>query len=69
MRLWLLIPGSVLLISGILMMFAITFSFVLGAFQDGGAVAVSIWHLVLPLVPTVIGLTLVVLAPRKEVGS
>ncbi|MGI9426628.1 MAG: hypothetical protein ACR2PA_25850 [Hyphomicrobiaceae bacterium] len=68
MRLWLLIPGSALLICGILMMFAIAFSFVLGAFHHGGVRAVSIWHLVLPLVPTGFGLAMVLLAPRKEVG-
>ena len=44
MRLWLLIPGSALLICGILMMFAIAFSFVLGMLESGGSVAVSIWH-------------------------
>lgn len=64
MRLWLLIPGSIILICGILMMFSIAFSFVLGAFHKGGEISVSIWHLIIPLIPTVIGLTMVLLAPR-----
>ena len=45
------------------------FSFVLGMLESGGSVAVSIWHVVLPLIPVVLGLAMVLLAPRKEVGS
>ncbi|MGI9408462.1 MAG: hypothetical protein ACR2OV_00210 [Hyphomicrobiaceae bacterium] len=66
MRLWLLVPGSVLLIVGILMMFSVAFGFVLGAFHSGGRVAVTVWHVVLPLVPTLVGLLMVYIAPSTK---
>ena len=66
MRLWLLIPGSVLLIVGILMMFSIAFSFVVGIFQEGGLAAITIWHVALPIVPVLIGLVMVWFAPKNE---
>lgn len=67
MRLWLLVGGSILLICGILMMFSVAFGFALSVFQDG-TVSVSIWHLVLPLMPTAVGLALLLAAPRGEDG-
>ena len=66
MRLWLLVPGRVLLIIGLLMMSSVAFGFVLGAFHSGGQVAVTLWHLVLPLVPTFIGLAMVYFAPKPK---
>ncbi len=66
MRFWLLLPGSILLISGILMMFAVGFNFVVAAFGSGGLLAVTIWHLVLPLIPTALGLCMVLLAPTRK---
>lgn len=66
MRLWLLIPGGILLIVGILMMFSIAFSFVVGIFQAGGLSAITIWHLALPLVPVAVGLTMVWFAPKND---
>ena len=66
MRLWLLIPGSILLIVGILMMFSIAFSFVVGIFQEGGLSAITIWHVALPLVPVAVGLAMVWFAPKNE---
>ena len=66
MRLWLLVPGSVLLIVGILMMFSVAFGFVMGAFHSGGQVVVTPWHLVLPLLPTMVGLTMVYFAPQTK---
>ena len=67
MRLWLLVGGSVLLICGIVMMFSVAFGFALAIFRDG-VVSVSIWHLVLPLAPTAVGLTMLLVAPRGEDG-
>ena len=66
MRLWLLVPGSVLLIVGILMMFSVALGFVMGAFHSGGQVAVTVWHLVLPLIPTFVGLLMVFFAPSAK---
>ena len=51
----------------ILMMFSVAFGFALSVFQDG-TVSVSIWHLVLPLMPTAVGLALLLAAPRGEDG-
>ena len=66
MRLWLLVPGSILIIVGIVMMFSVAFGFVMGAFHSGGQVAVTVWHLVLPLVPTLVGLLMVYFAPGAK---
>ncbi len=67
MRLWLLVGGSIFLICGIVMMFSVAFGFALSVFQDG-TVNVSIWHLVLPLLPTAVGLALLLAAPRGHEG-
>lgn len=64
MRLWLLLPGSVLLICGILLMFSIAFSFVMGG-RLPGSVSAIIWYLAIPITPIAIGLTMIVLAPRE----
>ena len=66
MRLWLLVPGSALLIVGILMMFSVAFGFVMGAYHSGGQVAVTMWHLALPLLPTFVGLAMVYFSPHPK---
>lgn len=68
MRFWLLVGGSIFLICGIVMMFSVAFGFALSIFRDG-TVAVSIWHLLLPLLPTAVGLAMLLAAPRGDDAS
>ena len=48
---------------------ALPFELIESARVEGVGEFQIFWHVVLPLIPVVLGLAMVLLAPRKEVGS
>jgi len=65
MRLWLVIPGTILLLVGIVLMFAVGAAFLAGAFHSN-APNPSYWLVPLAIAPTLIGLGLIILGTDTE---
>ena len=68
MRLWLVIPGAILLLCGIALMFAVGAAFLAGALSTSGP-APSYWLVPLAIAPTLIGVGLIMLGTPPKTGE